>query len=464
VEKLLSPLAVCAPASLLAALGWLAATPLRAAEPGAATDVVRRTTLIVHDAAASIRFYRDVLGYELWLDNPGKVTARSLPSNARPGDPSRFAIMRGRHPWIGMIGLLQYGAARDAPGLDPRRVPKRLRPGDAVLMIETQDLDGIYSRMQRAGTPIFRAPESSEVTGAGGARWTARFLFAWDPDGHLLEINERLPALVATTAGAVTVRRGFFEARSGQLHYRRAIPAQAQGQRPPIVLLHQSPLSGRMFSELLPVLAADRVVYAPDTPGYGESAATPTVPTVADYGAALHDFIADLREPVDLVGYHTGALLAAHIAASYPHSIRRVVLISYPLFSPERRAQLRTDAPLSADGAHLLAEWRSTLSVKPEKQTLEQAARIVAEKQRAGTRAGWAMAAVAQYDPTLDLAAIGRPTLLLRPKDGLWDAAEIALRMIPGAQLRDAPDWGYGLFDAYPQEVSALLRDFLDKP
>jgi pimeloyl-ACP methyl ester carboxylesterase len=185
---------------------------------------------------------------------------------------------------------------------------------------------------------------------------------------------------------------------------------------------------------------------------------------VADYGAALHDFIADLREPVDLVGYHTGALLAAHIAASYPHSIRRVILISYPLFSPERRAQLRTDAPLSADGAHLLAEWRSTLSVKPEKQTLEQAARIVAEKQRAGTRAGWAMAAVAQYDPTTDLAAIGRPTLLLRPKDGLWDAAEIASRMIPGAQLRDAPDWGYGLFDAYPQEVSALLRDFLDKP
>ncbi|MFO1426460.1 MAG: hypothetical protein U1F11_05715 [Steroidobacteraceae bacterium] len=35
--------------------------------------------------------------------------------------------------------------------------------------------------MLRSGTPIHRAPQTSEVTGAGGARWTATFLFAFDP-------------------------------------------------------------------------------------------------------------------------------------------------------------------------------------------------------------------------------------------------------------------------------------------
>ncbi|MEO0996554.1 MAG: VOC family protein, partial [Pseudomonadota bacterium] len=58
-------------------------------------------------------------------------------------------------------------------------------------MLETRDLDGIYRRMRDAGTPILREPATTEVTGADGTRWTATFLFAFDPDGHLLEINER---------------------------------------------------------------------------------------------------------------------------------------------------------------------------------------------------------------------------------------------------------------------------------
>ena len=445
-----------------------------AAEPGQATDLVRRTTLIVHDIDASVRFYRDVLGFEVWLENTGKVSKSSLPTRARPGDPSRLVIMKGRHPWVGMIGLLQYGAARPAPGLQRRTLPGQLHPGDAVLMIETQDLENIYARMRRAGTPILREPESSEVTGAGGVRWMARFLFAWDPDGHMLEINQRdsataLPqanaanAAGASTASNVVVRRAFFDGPMGQLHYRRAAPLRAAGNPTPVVLLHQSPLSGRMFSELLPILASDRVVYAPDTPGYGESAAPAQPPSVEEYGATLQAFVADLKEPVDLVGYHTGALLAAHIAARYPASVRRLVLISYPLFSPERRAQLKSDTPLAEDGSALLAEWRSTMGVRPPGQSLEQAARIVAEKQRAGTRAGWAMAAIAGYDPASDLRSIARPTLLLRPKDGLWDAGAAAAQMIPKAVLEDAPVWGYGLFDAYPAEVSARLRAFLDQ-
>lgn len=449
------------------------ASSSHAAEAGAATDVVRRTTLIVHDVEASIRFYRDVLGFELWLDNPGKVSASSLPSRAKLGDPSRFVIMKGRQPWVGMIGLLQYGAARQPPGLRAATVPKRLNPGAAVLMIETQDLAGIHARMLKASTPIFRAPESSEVTGAGGARWTAKFLFAWDPDGHLLEINQRSAMSAPLSSNSATnkvpsekvvVRRAFFDARSGQLHFRRASPTLAAGDKTPIVLLHQSPLSSRMFSELLPHLASDRVVYAPDTPGYGESAAPGAKPSVEQYGAALHDFIADLKEPVDLVGYHTGALLAAHIAARYPTAVRRLVLISYPLFTAERRAQLKVDAPVAADGSVLLAEWRSTMSVRPPGQTLEQAARIVAEKQRAGTQAGWAMAAVAAYDPQSDLTVIRRPTLLIRPKDGLWDAGAAAAKLIPGAKLEDAPDWAYGLFDAHPADVTTRLRSFLDSP
>lgn len=424
-------------------------------------SLVRRTTLIVHDIDASIRFYRDVLGFEVWLENRGVVRESSLPSTAPLGAPSRFAIMKGRHPWVGMIGLLQYGEARKLPSL-----PRKLVPGDAVLMIETNQLAAIHQRMQRAGTRIHKPPETTEVSGAGGARWNATFLFAWDPDGHMLEINQREPALgsapsaasvAAAAAPAVRVTREFAPMRFGQLHLRRATPASPSGLRTPVVLLHQTPLSGRMFSELLPVLGRDREIFAPDTPGYGESDGPQRIIELGDYVDALHDVIAEQKEPVDLVGYHTGALLAAEYAARYPQDVRRLVLISVPLFPAERRRTLATTTLLAADGSHLLGEWRSTMSVRPPGQSLEQAARIVAEKQRAGLRAGWAMAAVATYEPEPRLKLIRAPSTIIRPQDGLWDASAEAAKLIPGARLVDAPQWSFGLFDADPEGVAAEI-------
>jgi pimeloyl-ACP methyl ester carboxylesterase/catechol 2,3-dioxygenase-like lactoylglutathione lyase family enzyme len=430
----------------------------------APTDVVRRTTLIVHDIDASLRFYRDVLGFTLWLDNRGKVGPNSLPVDLPPGAPSRFVVMKGRHPWVGMIGLLQYGDSREAPA--PRAV---VSPGDAVLMIETTDLQGIHARMRAAKTRILRAPETSEVTGAGGARWKATFLFAYDPDGHLLEINQREPlaaaktAEPATSAAAPKIRRGFFDGRFGQLHYRRVDPVAATSLKPPLVLLHQTPLSGRMFTEIMAPLARSRTVYALDTPGYGESDAPPAVPSIADYGDALADFIADLKEPVDLAGYHTGALIAADIAARYPASVRRLVLISFPLLSAEQLAGLDTRTPIAPDGSHVIAGWKSTMDTRPPEQSLELAARIVAEKQRAGSRAGWAMAAIQAHDTTATLRAIRTPTVVVRVKDSLWEQTAAAATLIPGSRVIETPaDWRYGLFDAHPQPLAELLLGALE--
>ena len=452
-----------------AALAAAAAAPAAAPDPQA---LVRRTTFIVHDLDAAVKFYRDVLGFEVWLENQGKITASSLPVNLPLGASSRLTIMKGRHPWVGMVGLLQYGEARKPP--KPARF---VAPGDAVLMIETLDVMAIYERMRQAGTRILRSPQTSEVTGAGGARWSATFLFAYDPDGHLLEINQRQPLLASTLApavpaaasatanapGAVRIRRAFADVRSGQLHYRRAEPAHAVGLHAPVVMLHMTPLSGRMFSEFLPQLASDRVVYALDTPGYGESDAPPQPPSVGDYVDALHDFIGNLKEPVDLLGYHTGALLAAEYAVRYPAEVRRLVLVSYPLFSEQERLALRGQSALAEDGSALLAEWRSTMAVRPAGQSLEQAARIVAEKQRAGTRAAWATGAMREYEAAPRLRLITRPTSLLRPKDSLWSGNAAAAALVPGARQIDLPQWGYGLFDAAPAELAGIVRDELDR-
>jgi pimeloyl-ACP methyl ester carboxylesterase/catechol 2,3-dioxygenase-like lactoylglutathione lyase family enzyme len=428
-----------------------------AAEP----PVVRRTTLVVHDLDASIRFYRDVLGYSVWLRNEGTVGPDSLPSAAPPGAPTRFAIMKGRHPWLGMVGLLQYGAARPLP--DP---PAQLVPGDAILMLEVQDLDAIHVRMRAAGTPVLRPPRTSDVTGAGGAKWTATFLFAWDPDGHLLEINQRRGDTRAESLpGAVESRREFVDTRWGQLHVRRMAPQAATNARPPLVLLHMTPLSGRMFDAVQPRLAADRVVYAPDTPGYGDSDGPPSQPAFGDYADVLGGWLATLGEPVDLVGYHTGAAIAVEIARRFPERVRRLVLVSVPVLPESTRARLRSNEPaaLREDGSHLLEMWRSTMSVRPPGQSLEQVARTVADKQ-APAHSDWAIRALLDYPLAERLAGLAQPTLIVRPRDALWEPTAAAAKLVPGATLVERPQWGHGLFDAAPDEFAVLLRDHLDAP
>lgn len=111
--------------------------------------VLRRMTLMVHDVEASIAFYRDVLGFAIWFRTTGNVGAEGLPtSDAKPGDPTDFAIMKGRDPYIGMIGLLQYGEKRPVPGPDADR---RLHAGKQILMIEIDDLDGAIAKMKARG-------------------------------------------------------------------------------------------------------------------------------------------------------------------------------------------------------------------------------------------------------------------------------------------------------------------------
>lgn len=446
---------------LFVLVSFVALTDARAAEP----PVVRRTTLVVHDLDASIRFYRDVLGYSVWLRTDGRVSVDSLPSDAPPGAPSHFAIMKGRHPWLGMIGLLQYGDARPLPA-----PPAKLVPGDAILMLEVDELDAIHARMKAAGTPVLRPPRTSEVTGAGGAKWTATFLFAWDPDGHLLEINERrgapaAPAPQPGAAPAVELRRTYADSRWGQLHVRRAAPTAAAGSHPPLVLLHMTPLSGRMFDAVQPRFATDRVVYAPDTPGYGNSDAPPSRPAFGDYADALGEWIARLGEPVDLLGYHTGAALAVEIARRHPDRVRRVVLVAVPLLSDASKAKLRAAEPaaLREDGSHLASMWNGSMAVRPTGQTLEQVARTVADKQ-AAAHPEWAIQSLVDVPLAERLAGLAQPTLVVRPKDSLWDETAQAAALVPHAQRVDRPAWGYGLFDAAPDEIATLVREFLDRP
>ena len=130
-------------------------------------------------------------------------------------------------------------------------------------------------------------------------------------------------------------RRGFVDVPGGQVHYREA----GEGEALPFVLLHPSPGSGKMLTPLLRQMAQTRRTLALDTRGNGDSTALDLAePEMADFAQATLDALDALGiERFDLFGSHTGASIAMETAILAPDRVRRLILDSMGLWSPQRR-------------------------------------------------------------------------------------------------------------------------------
>jgi pimeloyl-ACP methyl ester carboxylesterase len=277
------------------------------------------------------------------------------------------------------------------------------------------------------------------------------------------------PALALPEPSNARMRRRYAEGPFGQLHMRVAIPPKgARPSAPPLLLLHQSPLSGRMFDRMMPLLADRRIVIAVDTPGYGESDRPVERPSLAGYGDAILDAVRkDFGPRLDVAGYHTGAAIAADMAARHPKHIRKLVLIAVPHFDDARRRdllkQLGEKAAYKEDGSHLLPLWTGSFKARPQGQSIDDVARIVAEKQRVGQYGEWALLSALADDLAPLFSKVSQPTFLLAPHDGLEDETLAAAKLIRGSRVQELPGLAYGLFDAAPAEIAGHMLRFLGR-
>ncbi len=108
-----------------------------------------------------------------------------------------------------------------------------------------------------------------------------------------------------------------------------ALVWRAWGSGPPVLLTHGSHGAWSHWIRNIDALAAERTVWAPDLPGYGDSAMPPR-----EDQAAISDALAvGLRQlvapdlPVDIVGFSFGGVAAAYLAAAHPKLVRRLILV-----------------------------------------------------------------------------------------------------------------------------------------
>jgi pimeloyl-ACP methyl ester carboxylesterase len=220
---------------------------------------------------------------------------------------------------------------------------------------------------------------------------------------------------VAERAVDSSIRRRYVDVPFGQVHVVVAGPPASTAS--PVVLLHQTPRSADEFAEVIPLLAAERPVVAVDLPGMGasdptdgddgiEALATGVVAALDGLGIGLFD----------LVGHHTGGVVAVEIAAAQSSRVGRLVLSSTPYVDgadrERRRSRPVVDAVAVDDGGRFLGElWNGRRAFYPSGRP-DLLVRFVADALRVADP-GAGHRAVGRYAMEDRLAAIRAPVLLV---------------------------------------------------
>ena len=154
------------------------------ATPGARPAAVRRMTLVVNDMEKSLDFYQRIglakTSEKNATDADGVFGAAELPLTA-DSTHSRIVVMNGNDEQS--LALLWY----DHPSLPSARGNLLgIGTGDVIVGIVVPDIESAYARLNQIGTR-FPAPPG-RFTAADGTNQSGRHMYAYDPDGRMIEI------------------------------------------------------------------------------------------------------------------------------------------------------------------------------------------------------------------------------------------------------------------------------------
>jgi pimeloyl-ACP methyl ester carboxylesterase len=276
-------------------------------------------------------------------------------------------------------------------------------------------------------------------------------------------------------------------ARSMTLEGRRLFYYEAgASDAPPLVLLHGLGDEADTWWRMLPALARNRRVIAPDLPGFGRSAG----PSAGYTGAFFAHAVAGLLRALGIIratlaGHSLGAAVAQRLALAQPGLVDRLVLISGGLpieirrpasqmwlfLTPGLGEALYTSLRRSQDEAYAtLQPYYLNLDALPDSDRAFLRQRVWARVWSASQRRAflsalrWLAADHAMRVPAfrLSIARTPLPTRIIWGDQDLIapPGAGVALAQIaPAAELHLIADGGHNVHQERPDQVVRLLRD-----
>ena len=260
--------------------------------------------------------------------------------------------------------------------------------------------------------------------------------------------------------------------------YRRA------GRGPVLLLIHGIAGSSRAWTEVMPLLARDFTVIAPDLIGHGESAKPLGDYSLGAYASGLRDLLAVLDiERATLVGQSLGGGIAMQLAYQHPECCERLVLVDSGGLGREVTWVLRT---LTLPGAEYVMPilfpsfvrgWGNAVARFLHDRGLrsERAAeswRAYASLTESENRQAFVRTIRAVIDPggqsvsatdRLYLAARVPTLIVWGDRDGIIpvEHAYTAHAAIPGSRLEIIPGAGHFPHAEEPVRFAEIIRDFV---
>jgi pimeloyl-ACP methyl ester carboxylesterase len=262
-------------------------------------------------------------------------------------------------------------------------------------------------------------------------------------------------------------RKGYSDGPFGQVHWQMT-DATEGATAPDLYCLHPAPFTGFAYNAIMPHLSKNRRVFAPDFPGHGGSGPHHNKPLVSEYAAAMAAVIDDQSGggPVDLLGFHTGCLVAVELSLAYPQKAGKLMLIDVPAFDPDTRTKFLANASapmvLTPDLESLRPAWVRGIDKRIESQSLERSFEMFVEQLRHGADMNTAFHAGFSYDVEGRFAKVSCPTSIIATQSMLLDATRRAASLIAGAQLKERLDVSRAVLDESAETIAADILAMLD--
>jgi len=244
------------------------------------------------------------------------------------------------------------------------------------------------------------------------------------------------------------------------------LSCRVEGSGAPVLLLHGIGGNHTVWNEVIPQLAREFFVLAPDLRGHGRS------PAPADSHYTFLEMMGDVIHLLDerkvsaahWVGLSGGALLALRTTLDRPDRVLSLTMVSGAAYTDahtrsvaERWAEAYAEGP-DKFALRLLKDLYYPDWVEANLDFADEVREQV-KHQDYGPAVRWAVA-MASFDARNRIATVARPTLIVQGmNDAVIDAshARILRQSIPASQIRILPETGHLI----PVERPAVIADAL---
>lgn len=252
--------------------------------------------------------------------------------------------------------------------------------------------------------------------------------------------------------------------------YVERIAVEIDGDGDPVVMIHGLGGTTNTFTSLLPAFTRNKRVRF-DLPGSGRSSRVEGPLSLEKFVEATRRAMAAARvEKAHVVAHSMGTIIAVHLAATEPGSVRSLALFG-PLLAPpdQARANIRARAAKARlEGMKPIADALVQASTSSEtKQKRHAAVAFVRESLMGQDPDGYARSCEALAEMhAADTSKIDCPTLLVTGDEDVVappQSVRMMAEKISGSRVEVLRGCGHWTPVEKPDECSALLRQFYER-